>query len=142
MNEKLLHDQNKKEKFSLQKVTKIAPKNKKMESLVEEFTSEVTLVTEGLWNDQKKLRDQINDMSMEQTLWEKKEEDARISLLEEMSSLKRQVDILSEKMVQIENKKVKREKNVLKQISVLVFVITGSWVLVTIINGVLQLISK
>ncbi len=110
---------------------------KKIEDLVEEFTDEVTLVTEGLWNDQKKIRDQMNNVQMEQSLWEKKEEEARIALRDEMEALSKKIDTLSERIKDLETKKKKgkNEKGFLFQVSLMVFVASGAWVLVTLINA-------
>ncbi len=141
MSEQLLQENHKKPKFSLQESLKTIQKKNKIEALVEEFTNEVTLVTEGLWNDQKNLKDEIRDLAMEQTIWEKKEEVARESLLEEMVVLKKQLANITDKVTRLENKKKKNAPNVLKQISLMVFAFSGAWVLVTLINGILQLIK-
>lgn len=129
-----------KKKNFLQEAAKPFKGKRKIEDLVEEFTEEVSLVTEGLWNDQKKIRDQMNNMLMEQSLWGKKEEDARISLADEIAGLIKKTSELEDKIRQLEVKKKKEKsgRGTLFQISLIVFAITGAWVLVTLINALIR----
>ncbi|NLB90331.1 MAG: hypothetical protein GX786_03820 [Clostridiales bacterium] len=106
----------------------------KTEELIEEFTNEVSIVTEGLWNDQKNLKTQMDTIQMEQTLWENKEEEKRKKAEEKIGLLEKEIKQLQTQMDQDKRKK-KKEKNIVAQISMMVFVIAGAWVLVTLVKA-------
>ena len=106
----------------------------KTEELIEEFTSEVALVVEGLWHDQEQLGKQINQILMEQTLQERKYQEMQQKLQEKIQTNEKEMDLLK-KQLEEEKKKKKKEKSLISQISLLVFIVAGAWVLVTIIKA-------
>lgn len=141
MTDNLPETTSKKTKFSLQNTFKTLKGKDKIEDVIEDFTSEVSLITEGLWNDQKDIRDQMNRIEMEQTLWENKEEDARETLAQEVHQVHKKITDLENEVKQLKekSKKEKRSKNFLNQVSIMVFVLAGAWVLVTLIKAFTQM---
>ena len=114
------------------------------EQLIETFTAEMTLVAEGLCEDQKNLRREITQV---RTLAEKLEtrvdneqEVLDTTLRENQKEIDRRLDELTRRMNALEAKaakqdgKLKREKNLISQLTLLAGIIAGAWVIVTVLN--------
>ncbi len=119
--------------------------------LVEQFTAEMTLVAEGLCEDQSKLHDDINRMMTDEDRRIQKLE-ARINLLEsaldeERSQHDRILTETRERLAALErqaskqsapDKEKEKEKTgkryLIRDVTVLVAIAAGAWVLVTVLN--------
>ena len=114
------------------------------EQLIETFTAEMTLVAEGLCEDQNSLRREITQV---RTLAEKLEtrvdneqEVLDTTLRENQKEIDRRLDELTRRMNALEAKaakqdgKLKREKNLISQLTLLAGIIAGAWVIVTVLN--------
>ena len=137
-------------------------KGKDLTALVEEFSSEMTLVAEGLSDDQARLHDLYQNLSSQQTI-DKEETEAGIqrvadavketgdrikkaeSLLTTMrqdldhlqKEIDRQQDAFTQYTKKAEEKKVKKMDNLsgmIRQLTWLVGVAGGAWIIVTILN--------
>ena len=115
-------------------------KGKDLSQLVEEFTSEMTLVVEGLSEDQTRLAQDTQRLSAQQTEIEQQMRDgfhdADVSageLRKEIASLKARLD-KAEKQLDKKNKKGDGLAGVLRQATWLVGIAAAAWVIVTVIN--------
>ena len=137
-------------------------KGKDLTTLVEEFSSEMTLVAEGLSDDQARLHDLYESLSAQQTI-DKSETEADVSrvadavketservqktelLLEAVrkdidhlqKEIDRQQDTFTQYTKKTEEKKVRKMENfsgLIRQLTWLVGVAGGSWIIVTILN--------
>lgn len=115
-------------------------KGRDIGQMVEEFTSEMTLVAEGLSEDQKALADKADRLSAQQTELEE-------SLLSRIHDLDADVQALRDQMKALEGRLGKAERaqqsrdkkreglhGILRQCTVLAAILAGAWVLVTIIS--------
>ena len=115
-------------------------KGRDVGQMVEEFTSEMTLVAEGLSEDQKTLADRTDKLSAQQTELEE-------SLLGRIHDLDADIKELQERIKAAENRIGKAERaqqskdkkreglhGVLRQCTVLAAILAGAWVIVTLIN--------
>ena len=107
------------------------------EQLIETFTAEMTLVAEGLCEDQNNLRREITQV---RTLAEKLEtrvdneqEVLDTTLRENQKEIDRRLDALEAKAAK-QDGKLKREKNLISQLTLLAGIIAGAWVIVTVLN--------
>ena len=117
-------------------------KGKDIGQLVEDFTAEMTLVAEGLSEDQQKLFQETDRLSSMQTEMEQRLldglHDADVSVGEmrrEISSLRSRLE-KAEKLIQ--DKKIKRVDGftaMLRQATWLVAIGAGAWIIVTVINA-------
>ncbi len=117
-------------------------KGKDMGQMVEEFTSEMTLVAEGLSEDQEKLARDTERLSAQQTELEQRMLDgfhdqdvAAEEMQKEIISLKNRLD-KAEKLLQ--DKKQKKPDGlyaVLRQATWLIAIGAGAWIIVTIIKA-------
>ena len=115
--------------------------------LVEAFTSEMTLVAEGLCEDQAKLRTDVENLIREQEKLETRSGQEYGQLTEE---IERQSQILQKRMDALEaristmekNQEIKRIKlgkwhfsgSFMHQLTIMVIVGAGAWVLVTLMH--------
>ena len=116
--------------------------------LIENFTSEMTLVAEGLCEDQMKLRREV-DQSMT-------EEDRRIQALQsriqaaetsfdeeraahdrDMTELRNRLAALEKKANREPVKEKNKKGNIIRDLTVLVAIAAGAWVIVTLLNKLL-----
>lgn len=122
-----------------------AVKGENAVQLVEQFTEEMTLVAEGLCEDQSKLRAETDNLGRELDRRTQRLESAQQSqeeaLREAQKELEKRLDGLDERLSGLEkqlNEKKKQEKHsrqkLMNQAIVLVSIVCGSWVLVTILN--------
>ena len=109
-------------------------KGKDLSQMVEGFTSEMTLVAEGLSEDQLRLQQQQDRMDGQLTEAEAQLAQAR----EEIRELQKQVSALEDRLAKAEKeKKLKKTEGftaLIRQATWLAAIIAGAWVIVTIIN--------
>ena len=135
-------------------------KGENAHQLMEQFTSEMTLVAEGLCEDQSRLHQDVERMMREEDQRVQKLE-ARISLLEQsleeernahdrdltetrtrMSALEKKAERQArenEKNAEKEREK-KQKKPLTQELILLVGIASGSWVLVTLLNLIRDLV--
>ncbi len=117
-------------------------KGKDMNQAVEEFTSEMTLVVEGLSEDQNALRRDVDGNSAQLTLLEEKvlrqEKDRKAEvkdLEEELKQAKKRLDTLEKALKETEKKPQKMGLGqILRQATWMVGILCVSWVLVTVLK--------
>ena len=117
-------------------------KGKDMNQAVEEFTSEMTLVVEGLSEDQNALRRDVDGNSAQLTLLEEKvlrqEKDRKAEvkdLEEELKQAKKRLDSLEKALKETEKKPQKMGLGqILRQATWMVGILCVSWVLVTVLK--------
>ena len=116
--------------------------------LVEQFTAEMTLVAEGLCEDQSRLHQDVEKMMTDEdrriqklesriTLLEKTLEDERAAHDRDLSESRTRLAVLEKKADRAdrETEKTKNPKrSVVRDITILVGIAGGSWVLVTLLN--------
>lgn len=116
--------------------------------LIENFTAEMTLVAEGLCEDQSTLRRDVDRMITEedrriQSL-QSKLDAAETSLEEERKAHDRDMTEMRNRLAALEKKaaaKPPREKirkgNIIRDLTILVAIAAGAWVIVTLVNKLL-----
>ena len=113
--------------------------------LMEQLTAALTLVAEGLCEDQSKLRAEAENLGREldrRTQRIESEQQAQETALREtQQALERRLDALESRAAALEEQLRARQKpdrpprqKLLSQLTVLVGIVCGSWVLVTILN--------
>ena len=120
-------------------------KGENTNQLIEQFTAEMTLVAEGLCEDQTKLRKEVDQMMNEEDARVQKL-DGRISMLEssldeerdahdrDLTELRTRLAALEKKLPKETTKEKKRAGSVIRDATWLVAIAAGAWVIVTIIN--------
>ena len=113
--------------------------------LIEQFTSEMTLVAEGLCEDQSKLRKEVDSMITEEDKQVQKLQ-TRIDQLEtsldeerrahdrDLTELRTRLAALEKKLPKEAPKEKKKAGNIIRDATWLVAIAAGAWVIVTIIN--------
>ena len=116
-------------------------KGKDMGQLVEDFTSEMTLVVEGLSEDQTKLAQETQQLSAQQTELEQRLldglHDADVSageMKKEIASLRARLDKAEKQLQEKKTKKADGIAGILRQATWLVGIACAAWIIVTIIN--------
>lgn len=114
--------------------------------LVENFTSEMTLVAEGLCEDQAKLRKAVDDLAVEadRGVQRTRSEVAALesTIAENQRELDRRMDELTRRLDALESREKaaakkrpdKQQTGIIRQLTWLVGIAAGAWVLVTILN--------
>ena len=118
--------------------------------LVEQFTSEMTLVAEGLCEDQARLRKSLEDLQREQDRAAqciRSDVQALESALQErerdtdrrLDDLSRRLSAIESRQKAIESEKTSRrdrhdKTGLIRQLTVLAAIIAGAWVIVTVLN--------
>ena len=117
-------------------------KGKDLTSLVEEFSSEMTLVAEGLSEDQQKLFRETDKLSAQQTELEQRLLDGLHDADVENKELRKQVQSLTARLDKAEKliaeKKLKKSDgllSIIRQATWLVAIFSAAWVIVTIIRA-------
>ncbi|MBR3739928.1 MAG: hypothetical protein IKN04_05625 [Clostridia bacterium] len=119
-------------------------KGKDIGQLVEDFTAEMTLVAEGLSEDQHKLSQETERLSTMQTELEQRMldgfHDAGVTHDETRSEIKDLRSRLERIEKQLDKKELKTKKSdgitgMLRQATWLVAIASGAWIVVTIINA-------
>ncbi len=137
-------------------------KGKDLTSLVEEFSSEMTLVAEGLSEDQARLHDLYQNLSAQQTI-DRAEAEADVSRVSDtlketsdrvqkaestLDSLRKEIDHLQKEIDRQQDaftqftKKTEEKKNrktdnlsgLIRQLTWLVGIAGGAWIIVTLLN--------
>lgn len=121
-----------------------AVKGGNTDQLVEQFTAEMTLVAEGLCDDQGRLRKEVEAIRAEQDRLSQRlqsEQQAQEStLLETQRDFDRRLDELTRRLTAVEGKlnakppKEKKTANLVSQLTVLAGIIAGAWIIVTVLN--------
>ena len=117
-------------------------KGKDLGQLVEDFTSEMTLVAEGLSEDQQKLFRETDKLSAQQTELEQQLFDGLHDADVENKELRKQVQALTTRLEKAEkliaDKKLKKSDglvSIIRQATWLVAIFSAAWVIVTIIKA-------
>ena len=117
-------------------------KGKDMGQLVENFTSEMTLVAEGLSEDQQKLFQETDRLSAQQTELEQRLLDGLHDAEVDNKNLRKEVQDLRARLEKAEkalqDKKGKRSDglfSIIRQATWLVAIFSAAWVIVTIIRA-------
>lgn len=109
--------------------------------LVEQFTSEMTLVAEGLCEDQARLRQSVEELRRE-------EDRSAQRLMSEIQALEtairenqrdtdRRLDDMHRRLEAIEsrqNSRSRKNMGMIQQLTVLAIIVCGSWIVVTVLN--------
>ena len=117
-----------------------AIKGPDVETLVEEFTSEMTLVAEGLCEDQQRLRRELEEVKNHRKTDLASTQSRQDQLLNRISQWERETDdrlkALSARVDQLEKKqpKTRGAASVIRQATLLAAIVCGSWVVVTLLN--------
>ena len=113
--------------------------------LIEQFTAEMTLVAEGLCEDQTRLRREVDDMTTQEDKRIQKLE-SRIALLETsleeerkehdkvVTELRSRLSPLEKQAAKTPAKDRKKAGTIIRDLTWLVGIAAGAWVVVTIIN--------
>lgn len=124
-----------------------AVKGESTEQLVEQFTAEMTLVAEGLCDDQGRLRKEVTALRTDYDRLEQRlqsEQQAQEStLMETQRDIDRRLAEVTRRLAALEKAqsarqqkeaKGKRPQNLISQLTVLAGIIAGAWILVTVLN--------
>ena len=115
--------------------------------LIEQFTAEMTLVAEGLCEDQTKLRREVDDMMTQEDRRIQKLE-SRIDLLEtsleeekkahdkDVTELRTRLAAVEKQAAKTPVKEKKRAGGIIRDLTWLVGIAAAAWVIVTIINAI------
>ena len=115
--------------------------------LIEQFTAEMTLVAEGLCEDQTKLRREVDDMTTQEDRRIQKLE-SRISLLEtsleeerkahdkDLTELRSRLSPLEKQAAKPQVKEKKKATSIIRDLTWLVGIAAAAWVIVTVINAI------
>ena len=116
-------------------------KGRDVGQLVEEYTAQMTLVAEGLSEDQEKLTRENEKLAAQQTQLEQQVLDGFHDADVTADELSRQITALEKRLEKaeklIQDKKVKKVEGftgLLRQATWLAAVIVGGWIIVTVIN--------
>ena len=123
-------------------------KGKDLAAMVEDFSSEMTLVAEGLSDDQAKLHELYQSVAAQQTM--DREElsvaidqvsDAVASANDRIGTLETGIEKLQKSLTNLEKKTEEQKKKkldtlsgLIRQLTILVGVAGGAWIIVTILN--------
>lgn len=122
-------------------------KGENTNQLIEQFTAEMTLVAEGLCEDQTKLRREVDDMTTQEDRRIQKLE-SRIDLLEtsleeerkahdkDLTELRGRLSTLEKQVAKQPGKEKKKAGSIIRDLTWLVGIAAAAWVIVTIINAV------
>ena len=109
--------------------------------LVEEYTAEMTLVVEGLSEDQARLQQETERLSARQTEAEetlarrlRDAESANAALKKELEALKKRLDKTDRLVADRKIKKVEGFTGLLRQATWLAAIVAGAWVITTVIK--------
>ena len=123
-----------------------AVKGGSTEQLVETFTSEMTLVAEGLCEDQNNLRKELAQVrEMAEKLEQRADNEQEVldtTLRENQKDIDRRLDELTHRIAALEVKIIRRGKEeprkkdmgIISQLTVLAGIVAGAWIIVTVLN--------
>ena len=122
-------------------------KGENTSQLIEQFTAEMTLVAEGLCEDQTKLRREVDDMITQEDRRIQKLE-SRIDLLEssleeerkahdrDLTELRNRLSSLEKQAAKTPAKEKRKTGNIIRDLTWLVGIAAAAWVIVTVINAI------
>ena len=122
-------------------------KGENTNQLIEQFTAEMTLVAEGLCEDQSKLRREVDDMTTQEDRRIQKLE-SRIDLLEtsldeerkahdkDVTELRNRLSTLEKQAAKVPVKEKKKAGTIIRDLTWLVGIAAAAWVIVTVINAI------
>ena len=122
-------------------------KGENTNQLIEQFTAEMTLVAEGLCEDQTKLRKEVDEMTTQEDRRIQKLE-SRIDLLEtsleeerkahdrDVTELRNRLSPLEKQASKAPVKEKKKAGSIIRDLTWLVGIAAAAWVIVTIIHAV------
>ena len=116
--------------------------------LIENFTAEMTLVAEGLCEDQSTLRREVNKMMTDedrriqslQTRIDETEtslEEERKAHDQDITEMRNRLAALEKKINSKPSKEKGRKGNIIKDLTILVAIAAAAWVIVTLVNKLL-----
>lgn len=117
-----------------------AVKGENTGALVEQFTAEMTLVAEGLCEDQARLRQTMEDVRREQDSANQslRSEQAALetTIQEQQRDIDRKLNDMERRLSALEKSKPqpKKQQNVLNQVTVLVGIVCVTWIVVTLMK--------
>lgn len=118
-----------------------AVKGESTGQLVEQFTAEMTLVAEGLCEDQARLRQAVDELRREDDRAAQRAQSEVQALdsaiRESQRDADRRLDELARRVSALEGKasgKARKEAGVIRQLTVLAGIVCGTWLIVTILN--------
>lgn len=113
-------------------------KGKDLCQAVEEFTSDMTLVIEGMSEDMTALRRDADELSAQMTILENDQAKAEHAQKEQLTALNKQLESLEKRIKALEKPGKKELKpgltTLLKQVTWIVGIFCGSWVVVTLLK--------
>ncbi len=117
-------------------------KGKDLGQAVEDFTAEMTLVAEGLSEDQERLQTLTNDLSARQTILEedtlsrlRDADEAVADLKKELQALQKRLDKMEKNLTDKKISKVSGFTALLRQATWLCGIAIGGWIIVTLIKA-------
>lgn len=109
--------------------------------MVEEFTSEMTLVAEGLCEDQARLRQRVEELRREEDRSAQRltseVQAIETAIRENQRDTDQRLDDMQRRLAVLENRANSRSKKndgIIRQLTMLASIICGTWLLVTILN--------
>lgn len=109
--------------------------------LVEEFTSEMTLVAEGLCEDQARLRQSVEELRREDDRGAQRltseVQAIETAIRENQRDTDQRLDDMQRRLTALENRvnsRGKKNDGIIRQLTMLASIICGTWLLVTILN--------
>lgn len=124
-------------------------KGENTNQLIEQFTAEMTLVAEGLCEDQTKLRREVDDMTTQEDRRIQKLE-SRIDLLEtsldeerkahdkDVTELRNRLSTLEKQAAKAPTKEKRKAGTIIRDLTWLVGIAAAAWVIVTVINAIVK----
>jgi len=117
-----------------------ALKGPDVQNLVESFTSEMTVVTEGLYDDQMRLRKEVEELSVQQTILSQQvldgREDLQLKWEQSQKDIAARLNDMQKRLQSLELRQGKQGKKngILSQVTVLAAIVAGAWIIVTLLN--------
>ena len=117
-----------------------ALKGPDVQNLVESFTSEMTVVTEGLYDDQMRLRREVEELSAQQTILARQvlegREDLQSKCDQSQKEMAARLNDMQKRLQALEAGKSKQGKRngILSQVTALAAIVAGAWIIVTLLN--------
>ena len=124
-------------------------KGENTNQLIEQFTAEMTLVAEGLCEDQTKLRREVDNMTTQEDRRIQKLE-SRIDLLEtsldeerkahdkDVTELRSRLSTLEKQAAKAPAKEKRKAGTIIRDLTWLVGIAAAAWVIVTVINAIVK----
>ena len=120
-------------------------KGENTNQLIEQFTAEMTLVAEGLCEDQTKLRREVDNMTTQEDrriqklesridLLETSLEDERKSHDRDVTELRNRLSALEKQAAKAPGKEKKKAGTIIRDLTWLVGIAAAAWVVVTVLN--------